>query len=205
MPITRACFARQQPQSRALLIEDTASCLTRKTARKADDRAPPHDLKAHMPHSLSLTVNGRQRDLDVEAYVTLLDLLHDKFGLTGVKKGCDHGQCGACTVLVDGVRINSCLTLAVMRNGARITTVEGLASETKLHALQEAFIEHDAFQCGYCTPGQLCSAAGLMNERNASNRDDVRELMSGNLCRCGAYVQILDAVVKVALPKAQAK
>lgn len=152
-----------------------------------------------MPYPLSLTVNGRTRALDVEASVTLLDLLHDKLGLTGVKKGCDHGQCGACTVLVNGERINSCLTLAVMRNGASVTTVEGLAKDGALHPLQQAFVEHDAFQCGYCTPGQLCSAQGLMNEGHACTREEVRELMSGNLCRCGAYVQILDAVSEVAL------
>ncbi|MFN9474344.1 (2Fe-2S)-binding protein [Acidovorax sp.] len=152
-----------------------------------------------MPHSVSLTVNDRARTLEVEPSVTLLDLLHDKLGLTGVKKGCDHGQCGACTVLIDGERINSCLTLAVMKNGARVTTVEGLARGNELHPLQKAFIEHDAFQCGYCTPGQLCSARGLMNEGRARTREEVRELMSGNLCRCGAYVQILDAVVEVAL------
>lgn len=152
-----------------------------------------------MPHSISLTVNDRTRALEVESSVTLLDLLHDKLGLTGVKKGCDHGQCGACTVLVNGERINSCLTLAVMRNGARVTTVEGLAKEGALHSLQHAFVAHDAFQCGYCTPGQLCSAQGLVNEGHARTRDEVRELMSGNLCRCGAYVQILDAVCEVAL------
>ncbi|MFN9473738.1 (2Fe-2S)-binding protein [Acidovorax sp.] len=152
-----------------------------------------------MPHSVTLTVNGRARTLEVETSVTLLDFLHDKLGLTGVKKGCDHGQCGACTVLVNGERINSCLTLAVMRNGASVTTVEGLAKGNELHPLQQAFIERDAFQCGYCTPGQLCSAQGLMNEGHARTREEVRELMSGNLCRCGAYVQILDAVVEVAL------
>lgn len=152
-----------------------------------------------MPHSVTLTVNGHARTLEVEPSVTLLDLLHDKLGLTGVKKGCDHGQCGACTVLVNGERINSCLTLAVMRNGASVTTVEGLAKGNELHPLQQAFIERDAFQCGYCTPGQLCSAQGLMNEGHARTREEVRELMSGNLCRCGAYVQILDAVVEVAL------
>lgn len=158
-----------------------------------------------MPYSISLTVNDRIRALEVEQSVTLLDLLHDKLGLTGVKKGCDHGQCGACTVLVDGERINSCLTLAVMRNGARVNTVEGLARDGTLHPLQRAFIEHDAFQCGYCTPGQLCSAVGLMQEGHAHTREEVRELMSGNLCRCGAYVQILDAVAEVALSKGAPK
>lgn len=152
-----------------------------------------------MPHSISMTVNGRSRRCDIEPSVTLLDLLHDKLGLTGVKKGCDHGQCGACTVLVNGERINSCLTLAVMRDGCQVTTVEGLAKDGQLHPLQQAFVAHDAFQCGYCTPGQLCSAVGLMKEGHASTRDEVRELMSGNLCRCGAYVQILSAVSEVAL------
>lgn len=152
-----------------------------------------------MSYPITLTINSWKREFDVESSVTLLDLLHDKLGLTGVKKGCDHGQCGACTVLVNGERINACLTLAVMRDGASVTTVEGLATSGQLHPLQRAFMEHDAFQCGYCTPGQLCSAVGLINEGHAQTRDEIRELMSGNLCRCGAYVQILDAVAEVAL------
>jgi xanthine dehydrogenase YagT iron-sulfur-binding subunit len=147
--------------------------------------------------SITLVINGRERRLVVEPWVTLLDLLREGENLTGTKKGCDHGQCGACTVLVDGKRINSCLTLAVMRNGAAITTVEGLGSGTDLHPLQQAFMDHDAFQCGYCTPGQLCSARGLINEGRARTRDEVRELMSGNLCRCGAYTNITDAVMEV--------
>jgi len=129
--------------------------------------------------------------------VTLLDLLRDRAGLTGTKKGCDHGQCGACTVLLDGRRINACLTLAVMHGGREVTTVEGLADGDTLHPLQQAFIDCDAFQCGYCTPGQLCSAAGLIAEGQAKSSDDVRELMSGNLCRCGAYPQITQAVTQV--------
>ncbi len=155
--------------------------------------------------TIRLRVNGTPQQLAVEPWVTLLDLLRERLDLTGTKKGCDHGQCGACTVLVDGKRINACLTLAVMRDGADVTTVEGLPAlvgrqgEGALHPLQEAFMAHDAFQCGYCTPGQLCSAAGLLNEGRASGPNVIRELMSGNLCRCGAYPQILRAIAEVAL------
>jgi xanthine dehydrogenase YagT iron-sulfur-binding subunit len=152
-------------------------------------------------YPVSLRINGQQQQFEVEAWVTLLDLLRERAGLTGSKKGCDHGQCGACTVLVGGKRINSCLTLAVMQNGKDITTVEGLADTSysggRLHPLQQAFIDHDAFQCGYCTPGQLCSAVGLMNEGEAGTAAEVRELMSGNICRCGAYPGIVAAVTEV--------
>jgi xanthine dehydrogenase YagT iron-sulfur-binding subunit len=144
-------------------------------------------------------INGQVHPIAVEPWVTLLDLLRDRLDLTGTKKGCDQGQCGACTVLVDGQRVLSCLTLAVSCEGADIQTVEGLATGEQLHPLQEAFIRHDALQCGYCTPGQLCSAVGLMNEGQAHSVDEVRELMSGNLCRCGAYAQITQAVYEVAL------
>ncbi|MDO9434572.1 (2Fe-2S)-binding protein [Hydrogenophaga sp.] len=150
-------------------------------------------------HPVSLLINGRPWKVQVEAAVTLLDLLRDKLQLTGTKKGCDHGQCGACTVLVGERRILSCLQLAVMHDGAELTTVEGLAEGQDLHPLQQAFVKHDALQCGYCTPGQLCSAMGLIHEGQAQNLDDIRELMSGNLCRCGAYVQIAQAVAEVAL------
>ena len=152
-----------------------------------------------MPNTttMQLDINGSPHTLAVDFRVTLLDALREHLGLTGTKKGCDQGQCGACTVLVDGKRINSCLTLAVMQQGREITTVEGLATGDALHPLQEAFIAHDAFQCGYCTPGQLCSAVGLMNEGEAQSRDDIRELMSGNVCRCGAYPQIVQAVGEV--------
>lgn len=147
--------------------------------------------------TVAIRINGTEHRLEVAPWTTLLDLLRNRLGMTGTKKGCDHGQCGACTVLVDGRRINSCLTLAVMADGAEVTTVEGLATGDELHPLQEAFIERDAFQCGYCTPGQLCSAAGLLNEGRAQTREEVRELMSGNLCRCGAYVNIADAIEDV--------
>ncbi|MGY4626403.1 (2Fe-2S)-binding protein [Bradyrhizobium sp. USDA 4486] len=143
---------------------------------------------------INLIVNGERRTLDVVPWTTLLDVLRDRLALTGTKKGCDHGQCGACTVLVNGRRINSCLALAVMNDGAEITTIEGLARDGVLHPLQQAFIDRDAFQCGYCTSGQICSAAGLLAEGRARDADEIRELMSGNLCRCGAYPNIVAAI-----------
>ena len=147
---------------------------------------------------ISLTVNGRLQKLAVEPWVSLLDLLRERLDLTGTKKGCDHGQCGACTILVDGKRINSCLALAVTRDGSDIVTIEGLADGETLHSLQQAFIDHDAFQCGYCTPGQICSAVALIAEGHAKTRAEVRELMSGNICRCGAYTNITDAIMEFA-------
>lgn len=155
-------------------------------------------------HSVHLTVNGDGHSLEISPEVTLLDLLRERLEFTGTKKGCDHGQCGACTVLVDGRRINSCLKLAVTLDGAEITTIEGLAGGARLHPLQAAFIERDAFQCGYCTPGQICSAQGLINEGHAKTREDIRELMSGNLCRCGAYTNIADAIEDVLRGESQA-
>src|SRR5262245_48993660 len=143
--------------------------------------------------SVTLTVNGTRHLLTLDPRASLLDVLRERLDLTVTKQGCDHGQCGACTVLVDGRRIVSCLTLAVMKDGAGITTVEGLAKNETLHPLQQAFIDHDAFQCGYCTPGQLCSAAGLIAEGKAQTPDQIRELMSGNICRCGAYPKIVAA------------
>jgi xanthine dehydrogenase YagT iron-sulfur-binding subunit len=144
--------------------------------------------------SVALNVNGVKKQLNLAPWTTLLDALRDHLDLTGTKKGCDHGQCGACTVLVDGRRVNSCLTLAVMQDGADITTIEGLATDGALHPLQQAFIDHDAFQCGYCTPGQICSAVGMIAEGRAKTPDEIRELMSGNICRCAAYPNIVAAI-----------
>jgi xanthine dehydrogenase YagT iron-sulfur-binding subunit len=142
-----------------------------------------------------LIINGEEHRLSLEPRVTLLDMLRDRLHLTGTKKGCDQGACGACTVLVNGRRINACLTLAVMHDGDEITTIEGLGSAEHLHPLQAAFLKHDGFQCGYCTPGQIVSAAGLLREGRELTRESVREYMSGNICRCGAYANIVDAVL----------
>jgi xanthine dehydrogenase YagT iron-sulfur-binding subunit len=151
---------------------------------------------------VALRINGEEHRLDVDVRTTLLDLLREEVGLSGAKKGCDHGQCGACTILLDGRRANACLVLAVAHDGAELTTVEGLAAGDDLHPLQAAFIEHDAFQCGYCTPGQLCSAVGMLAEAEAEgvalDAAEIRERMSGNLCRCGAYPNIVAAIADVA-------
>ncbi|MEY2479895.1 MAG: xanthine dehydrogenase YagT iron-sulfur-binding subunit [Verrucomicrobiota bacterium] len=144
--------------------------------------------------SVRLKINGKDYTLDVDPRTTLLDALREHLHLTGSKKGCDHGQCGACTVLVNGRRINSCLSLAVMHEGDEITTIEGLANGDELHPMQSAFIEHDGFQCGYCTPGQICSAVALLKENHAGSDEEIREWMSGNICRCGAYPNILAAI-----------
>ncbi|MBW8727263.1 MAG: (2Fe-2S)-binding protein [Inquilinus limosus] len=150
----------------------------------------PEDAAA----DVTLQVNGRSRQLRIDPRVTLLDALRDHLGLTGTKKGCDRGECGACTVHVDGRRALSCLTLAVMADGREITTIEGLAEGDRLHPVQAAFIEHDAFQCGFCTPGQIMSAVACIREGHAGSDDEIRESMSGNLCRCAAYPQIVAAV-----------
>ena len=148
-----------------------------------------------MALSISLSVNGQPRDVELDdPRVTLLDLLRERLVLAGAKKGCDRGQCGACTVLVDGRRINSCLVLAASLDGAEVTTIEGLADGDTLHPVQAAFIAHDGFQCGYCTPGQICSAVGLIAEGKAQTAAEIRELMSGNICRCGAYPNIVAAI-----------
>jgi xanthine dehydrogenase YagT iron-sulfur-binding subunit len=145
-----------------------------------------------------LRVNGVEGELRVDARVTLLDALRDELGLTGTKKGCDQGACGACTVLVDGKRVVSCLMLAAQCDGREVTTIEGLAGDGELHPVQDAFVRHDAFQCGYCTPGQIMSAVSLLAEGRAGSDEDIREFMSGNLCRCGAYPNIVAAIREVA-------
>ena len=152
----------------------------------------PGGLSALLP--IHLKINGEPRTLEIDPRVTLLDLLREHLNLTGTKKGCDHGQCGACTVLVNGRRINSCLSLALVHEGDAVTTVEGLAKGNELHPMQTAFIEHDGFQCGYCTPGQICSAVACVSEGHAQTEGEIREWMSGNLCRCGAYPNIVAAI-----------
>jgi xanthine dehydrogenase YagT iron-sulfur-binding subunit len=173
--------------------------------------------RAPVTSKVAFTVNGQPRELEVDTRTTLLDALREHLHLTGTKKGCDHGQCGACTVIVDGRRINSCLTLAVMQEGSSITTIEGLGTPQKLHPLQRAFVKHDGYQCGYCTPGQICSAVAVLDEIKAGipshvtsdltakprlTIDELRERMSGNICRCGAYSNIIDAISDVAGVKA---
>jgi len=170
----------------------TKSSMARKESKK---------LPTPAKMTITLHVNGVAKKLHLTPWTTLLDALRIHIGLTGTKKGCDHGQCGACTVLVDGRRINACLTLAVMKDGAQITTIEGLAKDGALHPVQQAFIDHDAFQCGYCTPGQICSAVGLIGEARAHSAEEIRELMSGNICRCSAYPNIVTAIEQVMSPE----
>ena len=150
------------------------------------------------PARITLVVNGETHRLSVDTRTSLLNVLREHLGLTGTKVGCNHGQCGACTVLLNGKRINACLTLAIMADGHEVTTIEGLADRGELHPMQEAFVAHDAFQCGYCTPGQIVSAVGCVNEGHAGNPAEIREYMSGNLCRCGAYTNIVAAVQSAA-------
>ncbi|TPM34224.1 (2Fe-2S)-binding protein [Mesorhizobium sp. B2-3-4] len=150
-----------------------------------------------------LDINGQHHELRLEPRVTLLDALRDRLGLTGTKKGCDHGQCGACTVHLDGERVLACLTLAAQAEGRTVTTIEGLAREGELHPVQAAFLEQDAFQCGYCTPGQIMSAVACIREGHAGSDEEIREYMAGNLCRCGAYPHIVAAVRQAALEAAQ--
>ena len=146
---------------------------------------------------VNVTVNGVKKQLAIEPRSTLLDVLREQLNLTGTKKGCDYGQCGACTVHVNGQRVLSCLSLAVMQEGKQVTTIEGLAKGDELHPMQQAFIKHDGFQCGYCTPGQIMSAVACINEGHAESKEDIREFMSGNICRCGAYPNIVKAIQEV--------
>jgi xanthine dehydrogenase YagT iron-sulfur-binding subunit len=200
---------------RSVLAAGAAATVGAGAAPSGPASASPPSRGASGPPvaKVSLMVNGVRRDLELDTRTTLLDALREHLRLTGTKKGCDHGQCGACTVILDGRRINSCLTLAVMHQGAEVTTIEGLGTPGKLHPLQAAFIKHDGFQCGYCTPGQICSAvavlaeieAGIPSHASASlteppapTEDEVRERMSGNLCRCGAYSNIHAAIAEVA-------
>jgi xanthine dehydrogenase YagT iron-sulfur-binding subunit len=168
---------------------------------------PAEDATAHSrpPTATVLTINGVRRDLAPAPWTTLLDLLRHDLHLTGTKKGCDHGQCGACTVLIDGKRMNACLILAASLDGRSVVTIEGLAGDGPPHPVQSAFVEHDALQCGYCTPGQIMSAVALLAEGQARTRDEIREWMSGNLCRCGAYPNIIDAVEDVMRRGAEAR
>jgi xanthine dehydrogenase YagT iron-sulfur-binding subunit len=171
-------------------------------ASAADPELEPAAANPSEMMNVTLNINGQPHTLTIEPRVTLLDALREHLGMFGTKKGCDHGQCGACTVLINGTRIDSCLTLAVMHAGEEITTVEGLADGDSLHPVQAAFIKHDAFQCGYCTPGQICSAVALIREGRAKTDDEIREQMAGNLCRCGAYQNIV-AAIREAMPQSE--
>ena len=164
--------------------------------KAASDKVDEKIAERFEQQTLTLEVNGVQQTLSVEPRVTLLDLLREQLKLTGSKKGCDHGQCGACTVHVNGQRVLSCLSLAVMQNGKKITTIEGLAKGDDLHPMQAAFIKYDGFQCGYCTPGQIMSAVACVREGHADNEDEIRQYMSGNICRCGAYPNIVEAIIE---------
>lgn len=187
----RRNFLKQSSLLTALAIAPPA--LLKAADNKLDEKA----AKYFEQQSLQLEINGVEHQLSIEPRVTLLDLLREQLHLTGTKKGCDFGQCGACTVHVDGKRVLSCLSLAIMQNGKKVTTIEGLANGDKLHPMQDAFIKHDGFQCGYCTPGQIMSAVACVREGHADTDDNIREYMSGNICRCGAYPNIVDAIKEV--------
>ncbi|WP_374294633.1 aldehyde dehydrogenase iron-sulfur subunit PaoA [Sphingomonas sp.] len=195
---------------RGMLVGSAASAAL--TAVPADAQTPPPAAQPSMM-TVAMEVNGKRRELQVDTRTTLLDALREHWHLTGTKKGCDHGQCGACTVIADGKRINACLSLAVQHQGGRITTIEGLGQPNDLHPMQAAFVKHDGYQCGYCTPGQICSAVAVLDEIKAGvpshvtdditasspmTTTEMRERMSGNLCRCGAYSNIAEAMAEVA-------
>ena len=186
---------------RAFMAGAAGSALVPMTARAAAEEArPPAVQDPSLPVDVTLRVNGKDKRLHIDARTTVLDALRDHLKLTGSKKGCDHGQCGACTVLIDDRRVVSCLTLALAAEGQEITTIESLATDDRLHPMQQAFIDNDAFQCGYCTPGQIMSAVACVKEGHANNEADIREYMSGNICRCAAYPNIV-AAVKQAAPE----
>ncbi|HEX2860583.1 MAG TPA: aldehyde dehydrogenase iron-sulfur subunit PaoA [Lacunisphaera sp.] len=197
---------------REFLLASTAAVAAAALPARGGQQAAPGNPVKPVPSKVALTVNGRQHELELDTRTTLLDALREHLHLTGSKKGCDHGQCGACTVIVGGRRINSCLTLAVMHHGDEVTTIEGLGTPDKLHPLQEAFVKCDGYQCGYCTPGQICSAVAMLGEIEDGvpshvtpdltkppelNAEELRERMSGNLCRCGAYSNIAEAIAGV--------
>lgn len=202
---------------RSLLITSAATLAVTSGASSQAAAAQPVDGIAQHSSKFTLVVNGESHVLDVDNRTTLLDALREHLHLTGTKKGCDHGQCGACTVIVDGRRVNSCLSLAVMHDGEQVTTIEGLGRPGALHPMQAAFVKHDGFQCGYCTPGQICSSVAVLEEIKANipshatgdlmaqavvTPHEIRERMSGNICRCGAYSNIVDAIVEAAGAKA---
>jgi len=192
-PETRRTFLKQVAGTSAAITLGPA-LLGIGSVHAAETSATPAGGASASAMPLQLKINGKDYKLQVDPRVTLLDALREHLHLTGSKKGCDHGQCGACTVLVNGRRINSCLSLAVTHEGDEITTIEGLAKGDELHPVQAAFLEHDGFQCGYCTPGQICSAVACIAEGHAKSENEIREWMSGNLCRCGAYPNIVAAV-----------
>ncbi len=192
-PATRRKFLRQVAGTSAAVVIGPRLAAFAQNGNVASASAAPTAAAAPMV-PIRLKINGKEIAIDVDVRTTVLDLLRERLNLTGSKKGCDHGQCGACTVLVNGRRVNSCLSLAVVNDGAEITTIEGLANGDELHPVQAAFLERDGFQCGYCTPGQICSAVACIQEGHAKDAAEIREWMSGNLCRCGAYPNIVDAI-----------
>ncbi|MCF2444058.1 2Fe-2S iron-sulfur cluster-binding protein [Dyadobacter sp. CY345] len=189
-------------ESRRDFLKTTSILTAIAVSPVAVSKAAEYNLGEKINHALettpvNLTINGIKKQLAVEPRSTLLDVLREQLNLTGTKKGCDYGQCGACTVHVNGQRVLSCLSLAIMQDGKQVTTIEGLSKGDELHPMQQAFIKHDGFQCGYCTPGQIMSAVACINEGHAENKEDIKEFMSGNICRCGAYPNIVKAIQEV--------